>query len=427
MSKNNFLKIISLLINYGTLIFVFLLPWQVRWIYHEAILNGQIWEYGRFSLYGTEILLILILLLSALKFIIQKKEIETLKPNLIFNINFWLVLLVIWSALTIIWSADFYIALNGLLRLLEGIALFYLVVGLSSSIKHKISYTLIISGLIQSLIAIFQFIYQWSLSNKWLGMSLLNPGSPGISVIETATGRFLRSYGTLPHPNILAGFLVITILITIILINRESIKKRLYFLFSSLIVLSLGLILTFSRAGIISLLSCLIIYLIYSKIKKRHIKKIALSLLLILFILSFFTLFYSDLVLTRFNSTSRLEVKSNTERLESYNQALSIVDDTWYKGLGLGQYTLRLAQLYPDLPGYIYQPVHDSGMLTLAELGLWGLLIFSTIILFIFLGANSFWLLIVAVLILGLFDHYFRSMYFGIMLWWLVLAIGYKK
>ncbi|MBT4495785.1 hypothetical protein HOC73_03485 [bacterium] len=53
--------------------------------------------------------------------------------------------------------------------------------------------------------------------------------------------------------------------------------------------------------------------------------------------------------------------------------------------------------------------------------------IFSTIILFIFLGANSFWLLIVAVLILGLFDHYFRSMYFGIMLWWLVLAIGYKK
>ncbi|MBT4122198.1 hypothetical protein HOE31_04595, partial [bacterium] len=99
----------------------------------------------------------------------------------------------------------------------------------------------------------------------------------------------------------------------------------------------------------------------------------------------------------------------------------------WYKGLGLGQYTLRLAQLYPDLPGYIYQPVHDSGMLTLAELGLWGLLIFSTIILFIFLGANSFWLLIVAVLILGLFDHYFRSMYFGIMLWWLVLAIGYKK
>ena len=77
MSKNNFLKIISLLINYGTLIFVFLLPWQVRWIYHEAILNGQIWEYGRFSLYGTEILLILILLLSALKFIIQKKEIET--------------------------------------------------------------------------------------------------------------------------------------------------------------------------------------------------------------------------------------------------------------------------------------------------------------------------------------------------------------
>jgi len=428
MSKNNFLKIINYLINYGILIFVFLLPWQVRWIYQEATLNSEIWEYGRFSLYGTEILLIILLSFFAIKIILEKKDVETLKPNLIFNFSFWIVILIIYSALTLLWSDNTYLSLYSLLRLLEGIALFYLIINcLDYKFKRKLPYVIIISALIQSLIALGQWFYQYSIGNKWLGMSLLNSAEAGIGVIETTLGRFLRAYGSLAHPNILAGFLVIAILITVILINREQAKKTIFLLFSSLIVLLLGLILTFSRAGVITLFSCLIIYIIYFRFKKYDLKMILFSTLTVILVFSFFTIFYSDLVLTRLNSNTRLEVLSNTERLESYNQALLIVQDNWHRGIGFGQYTLVLAQLYPDLPGYMYQPVHDSGMLILAELGVWGLLFFIIIILFILRNSNHFWLLIIVLLILGIFDHYLRSMYFGIMLWWLVMALGYNK
>src|SRR3989344_7359049 len=50
-------------INYLLLLFLFLLPWQTRWIYQPAMLNGGFWEYGTQSFYGTEILLWLIVIL----------------------------------------------------------------------------------------------------------------------------------------------------------------------------------------------------------------------------------------------------------------------------------------------------------------------------------------------------------------------------
>src|SRR3990167_3528965 len=49
------------IIEYLFYLFIFLLPWQTRLIWQDASLNGYVWEYGRFSLYGTELLLWLIL------------------------------------------------------------------------------------------------------------------------------------------------------------------------------------------------------------------------------------------------------------------------------------------------------------------------------------------------------------------------------
>lgn len=73
----------------------------------------------------------------------------------------------------------------------------------------------IISGFLQSVVAILQFLLQSSLGMTFLKESVLSPSGQGVSKIVIAHEVYIRSYGFFPHPNVLAGFLAITILFTI--------------------------------------------------------------------------------------------------------------------------------------------------------------------------------------------------------------------
>ncbi len=55
------------------------------------------------------------------------------------------------------------------------------------------------------------------LANKYFGLAQQNPGNLGVSVLEIDGYRILRSYGSLPHPNILGGFLFVSIIVGIYL------------------------------------------------------------------------------------------------------------------------------------------------------------------------------------------------------------------
>ena len=63
------MKKIRKIIEYGLYLLVFLLPWQTRWIIKAGMINGGYSEYGTISLYGTDILLIILLMIK----IIQKQ------------------------------------------------------------------------------------------------------------------------------------------------------------------------------------------------------------------------------------------------------------------------------------------------------------------------------------------------------------------
>ncbi|MBU1036542.1 O-antigen ligase family protein [Patescibacteria group bacterium] len=426
------MKILDKLICYGLYLFVFLLPWQTRWIFKEASLNSVEWEYGRLSLYGSEILLIILLILAVVKWLLyyqklnQQQRAKEIKSEFS-GLKLWLILLALWSAITIIWSKDSLLSWYGWLKLMEGIALFWLISSRIFLINKKIiGFSLIFSAVIQSLIGIGQWILQYSLSSKWLGMSYLNPAALGISVIETASGRFLRAYGSFPHPNMLAGFLVISILIAFILINREKSSTKTKWFYFALIVMSGGLFLTFSRAGWLALFISLAVYLLFYYSKKINRQKLIQPAFLIILIFIFLSLANFDLIKSRLQGQERLEVRSNIERLNSYKQALPIIKEYWYKGVGLGHYTLALHQKNPVLESWDYQPVHDAALLSLAELGIIGLLLFILIIISAFRYRSKYTILLLVILILGCFDHYFRSFYVGIILWWLIISLNSK-
>ena len=75
--------------------------------------------------------------------------------------------------------------------------------------------TFITAGFLQSCIAICQFLLQSSLGFTFLKESVIAPNIPGVAKMSILDHTIIRSYGLFPHPNILAGFLGITLILTI--------------------------------------------------------------------------------------------------------------------------------------------------------------------------------------------------------------------
>ena len=123
---NKFAKIVEYLFY----LFIFLLPWQTCWIWQAGKLGENVSQYLNFSLYGTEILLGLILVLAVI-YKLLKRDWEIAFLNLkILDFYILLLLLLIMAVISIFFSADKNVALYYLLRLVEGFGLLLLVVNL---------------------------------------------------------------------------------------------------------------------------------------------------------------------------------------------------------------------------------------------------------------------------------------------------------
>ena len=55
-------------------------------------------------------------------------------------------------------------------------------------------------------------------------------------------------------------------------------------------------------------------------------------------------------------------------------KAKEIIKDNWLIGVGIGNYTFALRAKYPEIKVWELQPVHNTYLLILAELGVVGFL-----------------------------------------------------
>ncbi|MCX6743273.1 MAG: O-antigen ligase family protein [Candidatus Parcubacteria bacterium] len=450
-------------IEYLFYLFIFLLPWQTRWIWHYGSLNGGQSEYLTFSLYGTEILLWLILLLAIIYKIKVKDEDAGILNYKILDFYMLFGLLVAVSLVSLIWAADKQVALYYIVKLLNGLALLIFIINFKFSYK-KVGLAIVTSGFAQGILAISQFLTQKVWASKWLGMAEQLPQTLGVSVVELVGMRWLRAYGSLAHPNMLGGFLVISCLclVVLLILTRKKWEKVLLWIFWPVILV--GLFFTFSRSaflalGIGFLFLSIFIFLSYENKAKIILSQLIGSGFLVLAVL---TLLYSPLVFTRINGEERLEQKSTTDRVLYFEQAKDLIQTNWLNGVGLGNYTLALFDNLPEKQwAGFYQPVHNVYVLVAVELGILGFLIFILIIInalrkiwefkidynlkllaifknfefkeiYHFYKNHFFWLLgltgiLIAILILMAFDHYFWTMWFGIALWWLCLGLWLKQ
>jgi len=460
------------IIEYLFYLFLFLLPWQTRWIWHYGSLANVPNEYLTYSFYGTEIIFLGLLVLTMV-FRWKKSDHESNVlnfKNLDFQILFLLFLIA--AGLGLIWAPDKQAVLYYLVKFFEGIALVIFIINFRFS-YFKAAGVLVLAGVLQSLLAIFQFLTQKVVANKWLGMAQQIASTAGTFVVESDKLRWLRSYGSLPHPNVLAAFLVISclLLVVLLILARHNWEKVLLWLF--LPILLTGLFFTFAKSAFVALVIGLLFLAIFIFLSPDKNAKMIFSqfLLVSLATLAILVLIYQEPVLTRLNGEARLEVYSWQQRLTFMDQAKELLKDNWLTGVGLGNYTVALAQKFQGpLPEQVNQPVHNVYILAAVELGVFGFLIFIIIILealrrlyhfkidqrygllaifskfsakggsasggdfidvYIEYKEKFYWFLgltavFFAILVLMVFDHYFWTLYFGIMLWWLCFGLWLK-
>lgn len=408
-----------------TLLVVMLLPFQTRFIQSYGFLGDAPWEPATRGIFATELLLLSALLFHFLAVAHDKKK-ERKAPSWL---RFWLLLL-LFALASILWSPHQGAASIAWTHLFEGFALAYLIWISKTSLRHY-AYAFVGGGVVNASFGVWQFLTQTSFPSTVLGMAQHSAGNPGVSVIEVDGGRFLRAYGLSPHPNILGGHLVVTLLTAVWLYIDNAKRWVRPALLGAISLMTLGLAFSFSRSAWLAYGFILLVSLSYRFGRKTKDEKIRLTKILILHIvLSVFVFVIAGpLITTRLGMGSRLERISIDERgLASYH-ATELLKTHYAAGVGIGNMPLAAyEELQPQGNAYSYQPVHHVGLLVAVELGFFGFMML--------LGAITLWLveakrifrtstnilvrgvvlLPLAFIVIGFFDHYPLSLYAGTML-----------
>lgn len=425
------MKLLKQLTELFLLIFVFLLPWQTKLILRPAVSN-----FNEISLYVSHLVLLLALICFFVYQLSKRSSKKTTPP-----IWYFLVILEISILISFFFAPDSLLAAHRYFIFLGGLGLFYLLrEGLDRNAyqesclsRTRALYIFLTSIFLHSVLGIWQFLSQKTFASKYLGIASHDPQTLGVSVVETATGRWLRAYGGLDHPNILGGVLVFALLFTAFLLARKKIINSqihvwgLLLLFFSYFVSLAALFFSFSRAAWLAFIVgmiCLLINIMKHEDRWVLMRFLAVSFFsIILFVLAIFP--YRELVFTRLDASTRLERSSIHERVDYLSDAEAMIKKNPLFGIGIGNY-VQEAALNGRPDNYYNQPVHNAFILVFAESGLFA---FLGLILFLsFLARDSrkqsFSLaVVVAMVILMMFDHWLLSLPFGILFFFFVLGL----
>jgi len=425
--------------NYSILAFLFLLPWQTRWIYSLGQLNGLPWEYGTLSFYGVEILLWLIVILTGFRLFGQKdfwrelfnrESLSARWKNLVAAVVF--ICAVVFFTVS---SPVRDVSIQFLSRLIGGICL-AVSLAVAELPFSKMASAFWAGGVIQGLLGAWQFFTQKVFACKWLGLALQNPRELGVSVVQFADQRWLRAYGSFGWPNSLGVYLAVIFVLGLWLYVSVKPRLRIFLLLGQPIVL-LGLLLSFSRgAWLAAAIGTAVFIILFWRgvvglARREFLKRLAEQFFIVVLLSGLVIGVYWPVFSARFNQNNFYEQLSTSERIDQSVIAREIIFQRSLFGVGPGLYTYYIAGHYPA-PSYgQYQPVHNIYILALAETG---------VFVFLCLGVWVLWLLrqiwrryppalalAVVLLVAGLFDHFLWSLWAGQALFWAVFGLILNK
>jgi len=401
--------------QYILYISLLLLPWQTRFIFDVLEISGESSEYGALSLYAVEVLVVL-------AFALRGRPMHHLASKRIIKALYFFLAIGFFS---LTFSSFSGVGWFHLLHVFSAVMLFSLVLDERMNLKWMISAFAI--GLIGPvLLGVYQTIQGSSGDSTLLGLAAKHVDTSGVAVVETASGRMLRAYGSFPHPNIFGGYLSVALVLLAWLARYIRHRRDLVLLCIPIIVLSASLIMTFSRGAWLGLIAggLFLIWQMFWNRKmppSRAMPLITFGLLTMLITLGVF----HNQVVARFDTSLRVEAISVEERASQYMTFNDVFFSSPILGAGPGAYTFALEQLDPGNPSWSYQPVHNTLLLIMAELGIIG---FFFGVRWVYLmdkqtyslkrNAHTMFALSVGLtlLVIAFFDHYLWSLWPGLAL-----------
>lgn len=411
-------------VNRFFFILVFLLPWQTQWIFSQQLLQGQTWEYGKCSLYATEIFLFVLFLLRCCSFsdffqntplhfwgMVSKQK------------KFFILVLVALIFLSILFSQQKIISLVHIMHV--GFVGLFVLLALDKRVSFSFFANAFFAGLVlPCLLGWYQVFTGFSPAFTWLGMASQEATRLGTAVIETNAGRLLRAYGSFPHPNIFGGYIAVATIFLFWFLSTQNKRPHSFWLSVVLIVFSSTLVITFSRgAWLIFFLGILFVFLLHKHFSLFYFSKAFLFAGVIFLSFGVTTSFFSEQIFSRFEMTSRLEQISLQERTQSFESSKTVIKQDLFFGTGPGAYTVALSEAFPGHPAWWYQPVHNMFVLLFAEVGLLGFLV---LIIFC-LWERNFFPFLLLLTVPGLFDHYLWSLWPGMILSGIMFVFLFKN
>jgi hypothetical protein len=424
---NGFLKP-SLLKKAVFRILLFLFPTQLAYHFWPswAYVFGIRVDYLAPTIYLTDVLIFLFIVLSFaslkiknLKFKIYKQR-KTLQLLILFGGIIFVILNI--SVAKLPFAAFF-----KCLKLVELAVFGYLVakdrdIKVSSWIIKPLSWGIILT----SILGLAEFFLGHSVNGifYWLGERYFTLATPGISSTTLFNREVVRVYSTFSHPNSLAGFYGVSLLLTYIF-RRKRNAAVCNLLFSLILLL---MFLSFSQSAIIALIITAVFYFLYAKTKDLsfiYFKNFWIAL----FILSLLLPVFAKEIL----AAGRFIPENIYNRLVLADVAGALVAKSPFVGIGLNNFVVSItANNFYLKTNWFLQPVHNIFLLVFAETGFCGLLASLFLILRVFnkLSQARNWQLatvLIFIFVTGFTDHYWFTLQQNQLLLSLVLGLSFRK
>lgn len=387
------------------------------WLPFSSV-HGLRIDYLSPTLYVTDLLLLgLLVSLLLARFLSPSKKPISLRPlppffSFLFSARYYFLALLCGICANVYFSPFPLLALYGWLKVCELLFFAWVVRAYltNKQTPNDVSYFFLAGVFLQAVLALLQYVHGGSLGGLWyfLGERTFTGDTPGIANASIFGQLILRPYGTLPHPNVLAAFLVVGIYLLLFMLPTKTVKeKMLSFGFSTFFFIAL--LLTLSRSALLLIPVFITVYFLTHFSKRLT--------LLFLTVSTFCLLSVYPIVGERFSSLS-LTDETILRRTFFFQTSLEIIRTHPLFGVGLYNFIPSLGSLFPTLRYDYLQPVHSFFLMSFSEIGV------PATLLLLFFGARvSYSLyhraqyaslgLLGVVLYLGLTDHYLWTLQQG--------------
>lgn len=416
-------------------------------------------EYETIFLYGSDILLIAIALLSIGKY---GRALFPPRKNLALAL---LAAFLVTAFLSVLGAPAPGLAFLSSIRLVLLILFTLTIPRLLTGRRRfeRILLLVVLGAVVQSMLAIAQFKFQHNLGLKLLGESPISLADPGTSKIAVGGAHLIRAYGTFPHPNVLAAFLLVGLLALFhfylhTMREREMQGGAAQFLGAHLyrrvlismgiFTVAIGLTLTFSRAAWLTAFFATLPFVLSgfrtfesgAALPPRNLRRLKnarsvmfLTILLMVNYAVFAVLGWAvfpraqisrgEAAVTDRIAYGMLGLRLIRERplgVGIGNQVLYAVQQDWYRPAGFTEH-------------WEWEPVHNLYLLMANEIGVVGLITFLALLYLIAVGAfrSGFPLetittltLLSAFLLIGLVDHFLWTTEQGRLMLWLAIGLA---